>query len=159
MLCVNLENGVRNGYFIRNGGTDMEFTEMDEVRVRSYGGAIGTIEKVIFEMVDGEETDKVYCYEMKINEEHGIIVYPDEIDDRIEGKKMRDIDSAVELLKPLFTGLAEGRNETVNIYANAYNGEDYVTVTIDKAKYEINVTAENVRSIVQSVVNRVASKL
>ena len=73
--------------------------------------------------------------------------------------KMRDIDRAVELLKPLFTGLAEGRNETVDIYADVYNGEDYITVTIDKAKYEINVTAENIRSIVQSVVNRVALKL
>lgn len=72
---------------------------------------------------------------------------------------MRDIDRAVELLKPLFTGLAEDRNETVDIYADVYNGEDYIIVTIDKAKYEINVTAENVRSIVQSVVNRVALKL
>ena len=45
----------------------MEFTEMDEVRVRTYGGAIGTIEKVIYEMVDGKETDNVYCYEMEIN--------------------------------------------------------------------------------------------
>lgn len=72
---------------------------------------------------------------------------------------MKDIDKAVELLQPLFDGLAEGRNETVNIYADVYNGESYVVVTIDKAKYEINVTAENVRSIVQSVVNRVVLKL
>ena len=35
----------------------MEFTEMDEVRVRTYGGAIGTIEKVVYEIVDGKETD------------------------------------------------------------------------------------------------------
>lgn len=27
----------------------MEFTEMDEIRVRTYGGAIGTIEKVVYE--------------------------------------------------------------------------------------------------------------
>ena len=72
---------------------------------------------------------------------------------------MRDIDRAVELLKPLFVGLAEDRNETVDIYEDVYNGENYITVTIDKAKYEINVTAENVRSIVQSVVNRVVLKL
>ena len=72
---------------------------------------------------------------------------------------MRDIDRAVELLKPLFVGLAEDRNETVDIYADVYNGENCITVTIDKAKYEINVTAENVRSIVQSVVNRVVLKL
>ena len=72
---------------------------------------------------------------------------------------MRDIDRAVELLKPLFNGLAEDRNETVDIYTDVYNGESYVVVIIDKAKYEINVTAENVRSIVQSVVNRVVLKL
>lgn len=81
MLCMNLKNGARNGYFIRIGGTDMEFTEMDEVRVRTYGGAIGTIEKVIYEMVDSKETDNVYCYEMEINGKHGVIVYPDEIDE------------------------------------------------------------------------------
>ena len=72
---------------------------------------------------------------------------------------MRDIDRAVELLKPLFTGLAEDRNETVDIYADVYNGESCIVVTVNNAKYEINVTAENVRSIVQSVVNRVALKL
>lgn len=72
---------------------------------------------------------------------------------------MKDIDRAVELLKPLFNGLAEDRNETVDIYADVYNGEVYVVVIIDKVKYEINVTAENARSIVRSVVNRVALKL
>lgn len=72
---------------------------------------------------------------------------------------MKDIDRAVELLKPLFNGLAEDRNETVDIYADVYNGEAYVVVIIDKVKYEINVTAENARSIVRSVVNRVALKL
>ena len=54
---------------------------MDEVRVRTYSGAIGTIEKVVYEMADGKETDNVYCYEMEINEKHGVIVYPDEIDE------------------------------------------------------------------------------
>lgn len=72
---------------------------------------------------------------------------------------MRDIDRAVELLKPLFVGLAEGRNETVDIYADVYNGESRIVVTVNNTKYEINVTAENVRSMVQSVVNRVALKL
>lgn len=71
---------------------------------------------------------------------------------------MRDIDRAVELLKPLFNGLAEDRNETTDIYADVYNGTSYVIVIISGAKYEINVTGENVRSIVQSVVNRVALK-
>ena len=59
----------------------MEFEEMDEVRVRTYGGAIGTIEKVIYEMVDGKETDNIYCYEMEINGLHVIIVYPNDIDE------------------------------------------------------------------------------
>ena len=59
----------------------MEFTEMEEVRVRTYCGAIGTIEKVVYEIVDGEETDEVCYYEMEINGEHGIIVYPGEIDE------------------------------------------------------------------------------
>lgn len=63
------------------GEIDMGFTEMDEVRVRTYGGAIGTIERVIYEMVDSKETDNVYCYEMEINGKHGVIVYPDEIDE------------------------------------------------------------------------------
>ena len=54
---------------------------MYEVRVRTYGGAISTIDKVVYEIVDREETDKVYYYEMEINGEHGIIVYPDEIDE------------------------------------------------------------------------------
>ena len=66
---------------MKNGGTDMEFTEMEEVRVRTYGGAIDTKEKVVYEMVNGEETDNVYCYEMEINGKHGIVVYPDEIDE------------------------------------------------------------------------------
>lgn len=54
---------------------------MYEVRVRTYGGAISTIEKVAYEIVDGEETDEVYYYEMEINGEHGIIVYQCEIDE------------------------------------------------------------------------------
>lgn len=72
---------------------------------------------------------------------------------------MREIDRAIELLQPLLNGLAEDRNETVEIYTEKYYDEDFIIVTIDNAKYEINVTAENVRSIVQSVVNRVALKL
>lgn len=75
------------------------------------------------------------------------------------GKRMSEACKAVKLLRPLLKGLAEDRKETVNVYADVYNGEDYIIVTIDKAKYEINVTAENVRSIVRSVVNKVALKL
>ena len=57
-----------------------EYSEMDEIRVKTFGGVIGTIERVIYEMLNGEETDNVHCYEMKIDGEHGIIVYLDEID-------------------------------------------------------------------------------
>ena len=57
-----------------------EYSEMDEVRVKTFGGAIGTIERVIYEIINGEETNNINCYEMEINCEHGIIVYPDEID-------------------------------------------------------------------------------
>ena len=57
-----------------------EYSEMDEVRVKTFGGAIGIIEMVIYERINGEETDNINCYEMEINGEHGIIVYPDEID-------------------------------------------------------------------------------
>lgn len=59
----------------------MYYTELEEVRVRTWNGAIGTIEKVVYEIVDGKETDNVYCYEMEINGKHGIIVYPDEIEE------------------------------------------------------------------------------
>ena len=71
-------------YVINNkekGEIKMEFTEFDEVRVKTYGGLIGTIEKVIYEKVDDKETNTVYAYEMEINGEHGIIIFPDEIDE------------------------------------------------------------------------------
>lgn len=32
-------------------------------------------------MIDGKETDNVHCYEMEIDGEHSVIVYPDEIDE------------------------------------------------------------------------------
>ena len=59
----------------------MEYTELDELRVKTYGGRIGKVEKVIYEMVNGEETDNVYCYEMEIDGVHRCVVYPDEIDE------------------------------------------------------------------------------
>ncbi len=71
---------------------------------------------------------------------------------------MREIDKAVKLLKPLFEGLAKDRNATVDVYADCYNGEDYIITIINDGEYKTNVTAENVRSIVQSVVNRVVLK-
>ena len=74
-------------------------------------------------------------------------------------RQMREVDKAVELLQPLLNVLAEGRKETVDVYADVYYGDDYITVIINNAKYEINVTAENVRSIVKSVIDMVALKL
>lgn len=71
---------------------------------------------------------------------------------------MREIDKAVELLKPLFEGLAKDRDSVVDVYAECCNGEDYIVTVINGCSYEVNVTAENVRSIVQSVVNRVVLK-
>lgn len=56
----------------------MHYTELEQVYV--YSGKIGTITKVIYEMVNGEETDNVYCYEMEIDGVGGYIVYPDEIE-------------------------------------------------------------------------------
>ena len=53
------------------------YTVLDEVRV--YQGRIGKIEKVIYDMVDGKETDNVYCYEMEIDGVSGYIVYPEDI--------------------------------------------------------------------------------
>ena len=74
-------------------------------------------------------------------------------------RKMREVDKAVELLRPLLNGLAEGRKEVVNVYADVCEGEDYIIVIINKAEYGINVTAENTRSMVKSVIDVVALKL
>lgn len=73
---------------------------------------------------------------------------------------MREIDRAIELLQPLLNGLAEGRSETVDIYGvtDTVRG-NLIIVRINSAQYEVNVTAENVRSMVRSVVDRVALKL
>lgn len=49
----------------------MEFTELDEVRVR---GRIGTVEKVIYEMVDGKETDNVYA-----SDNCNVVIYNNDI--------------------------------------------------------------------------------
>ena len=56
----------------------MNYTEQEEVRV--YGGRIGIIDRIFYEMVNGEETDNVYCYEMTIDGVSGYVVYPDEIE-------------------------------------------------------------------------------
>lgn len=71
---------------------------------------------------------------------------------------MREVDRAVELLTPLFKGLAEERDDTVNVSSVCRHGEKYITVAINQGKYEINVTGENLRLMVHSVVNKVALK-
>lgn len=56
----------------------MWFSEGDEVRVHHLG--IGTIEKVIYIMENGRETDDIYCYGINIDGST-YTVYPDEIDE------------------------------------------------------------------------------
>lgn len=57
----------------------MNYTEQEEVRV--YGGRIGTIDRVFYEIVNGEETDNVDYYEMTIDGVSGYVVYPDDIEE------------------------------------------------------------------------------
>lgn len=71
---------------------------------------------------------------------------------------MREVDKAVELLKPLLNGMAENRS-TVDIKAEKIHDKDYIVVTINGGKYNVCVECENVRSMVRSVIDRVALKL
>lgn len=70
----------------------------------------------------------------------------------------REIEKAIELLKPLLQGMAENRDSHVEVWAETYLGTDKICVEINKAKYEINVTAMNMRSMIRSVVDVVALK-
>lgn len=76
------------------------------------------------------------------------------------GVKMneREIEKAVELLIPLLQGMAEDRGSHVEVWAETYFGADKICVEINKAKYEINVTAMNMRAMIRSVVDTVALK-
>ena len=71
---------------------------------------------------------------------------------------MREVDKAVELLKPLLNGIAENRS-TVEVKAEKIHNDDYIIVTINGANYNVCVECENVRSMVKSVVDKVALKL
>ena len=71
---------------------------------------------------------------------------------------MREVDKAVELLKPLLNGMAENRS-TVEVKAEKIHDDDYIVVTINGADYNVCVECENVRSMVKSVVDKVALKL
>ena len=70
----------------------------------------------------------------------------------------REMEKAVELLIPLLRGIAEDRDRHVEAWAESYNGTDKICIEIDKAKYEINVTAMNMRAMIRSVVDAVALK-
>lgn len=70
----------------------------------------------------------------------------------------REMEKAVELLIPLLQGMAEDRNSHVEVWAETYLGTDKICVEINKAKYEIKVTAMNMRSMIRSVVDTVALK-
>lgn len=74
--------------------------------------------------------------------------------------RMSEVCKAVKLLRSLLEGLAEDREEIVDVFAvtDTVRG-DLIIVRINGVQYEVNVTAENVRSIVRSVVNKVALKL
>lgn len=73
---------------------------------------------------------------------------------------MREIDKAIELLTPLFEGVAKDREDTtVSLRSEIYHGSDYVIVTINGCEYSINVECENVRAIIRDVVNTCILKL
>ena len=59
----------------------MVYAKNDIVKI--HGGRIGIIENVCYEMINSEETDKVYCYEANIDGVSGRIVYPDEIEGQL----------------------------------------------------------------------------
>ena len=71
---------------------------------------------------------------------------------------MKEIDKAVELLQPLLEGIAKERNCVVDIKATDINGFDFITVTIDKGKYEIPVECMNMRAMIKAVIDTVALK-
>ena len=83
------------------------------------------------------------------------------IDERLEeSRRAKEIHKAVQLLRPLFNGFTEGRNETTDVFAIMDNVKgDFIIVRINGTQYDINVTGETVQSMVRSVVDRVVSKL
>ena len=60
-------------------GYETAYTVSDEVRILRYGGKIGVIDRVIYETVNGQETNIIYAYEVTIDGEGGYIIYPHEI--------------------------------------------------------------------------------
>lgn len=71
---------------------------------------------------------------------------------------MEDLYKAVGLLNPLLNGLADKR-ETIEVFGIKVNDDSFIIVYINNAKYKINVTCENARSMVRSVVDAVVLKI
>ena len=59
----------------------MVYVKNDKVKIRD--GRIAVIENVCYEMINSEETDKVYCYEANIDGVSRCIIYPDEIEEKL----------------------------------------------------------------------------
>ena len=70
----------------------------------------------------------------------------------------REMEKAVKLLIPLLEGMAEDRDSHVEVWVETYLGTDKICIKINKAKYEINVSAMNMCAIIRSVVDTVALK-
>ena len=71
---------------------------------------------------------------------------------------MEDLYKAVGLLNPLLNGLAH-EGETVEVFGVKVNDDSFIIVHINNANYKINVTCENARSMVRSVVDAVVLKI
>ena len=70
-----------NRNFGKWGWVIMVYAKNDKVKIRD--GRIGVIENVCYEMIDSEETDNIYCYEVNVDGISGYIVYPDEIAEKL----------------------------------------------------------------------------
>lgn len=71
---------------------------------------------------------------------------------------MREIDKAVNLLTPLLEGMAKDRDDSVKVYTCSHTGSNSIVVIINECTYEVDVTAENMRSMIKSVIDAVALK-
>ena len=59
---------------------DIAYKVSDKVRTRLLGGkVIGTIDKIIYRIIDGKETDEIYAYRMTMFGEEGYMVFPEQI--------------------------------------------------------------------------------
>lgn len=78
---------------------------------------------------------------------------------KYDNDKMMEMGKAVELLRPLFDELAD-EGTLIDVFGTLDTCRgDLIIVRINNAQYEVNVTCENVRSMVRSVVNAVVLKI